>query len=383
MSTDRDHDDHHHDRDEHEHDHEGHDHEGHDHEGHDHEGHDHDHDHHQRGDDCDCHRPPDCPDCDPDLIDDLKCQAEGIAAQAAYNAASQPELQTASADYATARSAYRTARAEARPEVQDLRHQVKQLVERIRCQIKQDRVVECLDRAYRHICRQLEKCGDAGGCCSTEDCDFDKTCPAGYDELVSRIAEYQAHLERDQACFTALVGEPAALTARVTAVKAEIGAVNADLGGDPATIDLKKVYVASLVAQRHLTMVWNGFTHTKDYLDCLCRALTCWTKASDAVSILTGCKAVKDCRKAARRKHCEDLATKTVEEILMEYERLCGTEPCEKPDDSDDCDDQDHDGDDHDHHDDHDKDEECGCNHGHSHQRSHHHHSHKHDSGAS
>jgi hypothetical protein len=340
------------------------------------DGHDkHDHgegNHHDDDRDRGYHEHTECEDCDPDLIDDLKCQAEGIAAQAAYNAATQPELLKASEDYATARGAYRTARAAATPQVQELRHQAKQLVERIRCQINQDQVVDCLDRAYRHICHRLEKCGDGGGCCSADDCAFDKTCPDSYDELVRQIAEYQARVDREKACFATLIGEPAALTVRVAAVKAEIDAINADLAGDQATVDLKKLYVAALVAQRHLDMVWNGFSHTRDYVDCLCRALTCWTKASDAVSVLTGCKAVKDCQKAARQKCCDDLATKTVEEILLEYERLCGSERCEDEDTpapSDD-DDEDHEED----------DPPCHCDHGHEHRRSHHRHKHRHDS---
>ena len=134
--------------------------------GHD-DGHHHDHDHPDH-DDCGCHEPPDDPYCDPDLIDDLKCQAEGIAAQAKYNEETQPALQKAREDYAKARGDYRTARTAATVQVQDLRHQVKQLIERIRCQITQDEVTECLDRAFRHICRRLEKCGYGGGCCSTD-----------------------------------------------------------------------------------------------------------------------------------------------------------------------------------------------------------------------
>ncbi len=351
---------------EHEHrDDKHHDHDSHDHDSHDHDGHDHD---------CGCHTPPPgCEDCDPDLIDDLACQAEGIAAQAAYNAQSQPELQQAGTDYATARSAYRAARTAATLEVQDLRHQTKQLIERIRCQIKQDDVADCLDRAYRHIRCQLDECGTGGECCAAEDCDVDKTCPEDYDELAGRIGEYEGRLLREKECFATLIAEPEALTARVAAVKAEIDAINADLGADPATVDIKKVYVSALVAQRHLDQVWNGFAQTKDYMDCLCRALTCWTKLSDAVSVLTGCKAVKDCHLQARRKRCEDLAAKTVEEVLLEYERLCGNDSC-------DDDTQDDDSDDHDH--DHDHDDDCGCDHGHEHRRSHHHHSHHHKGGA-
>jgi hypothetical protein len=335
-----------------------------------------DHDH----DGCGCHEPPENPDCDPDLIDQLKCQAEGIAAQAKYNEQTQPILKQASEDYAKARSDYRAARAKAALEVQDLRHQAKQLVERIRCQIKQDDVVDCLDRAFRHICHRLEKCGYGSGCCSTSPCEFDKTCPDDYDELVSRIAEYEARRDREKDCFTKLVGEPAELTKRVADAKAEIDAVTTGLAGDQATMDLKKLYAAALVAQFHLSTkwIWNGFDDTQAYLDCLCRALTCWTKASDAVSVLTGCKAIKDCQKRSRTEYCETLRTKTVEEVLLEYERLCGSERC--ADDDDDGNDDGDGGDGNGDSGDDDDDPPCGCDHGHDHRRSHHEHSHYHDS---
>ena len=309
-----------------------------------------------------------CEECDPDLIDELKCHAQGIAAQAAYNATSQPELETARTQYDTTRKAYREARSGVALEVQDLRHQIKHLIERIRCLIKQRRVVECLDEAYEKICRQLDECGTPGGCCADPDCDFDKDCPEDYRELVRRIADYEAHLEKDKACFNSLVGEPAALTARVAAYKADVDAVSAALQADPATTDLKQVYASALVAQRHLKSVWYGFPETRDFIDCLCRALTCWTKAADAVSVLLGCKAIKDCHRDARATHCQDLADHTVDEILVEYERICGHDPCADEDKGEQSDD-DHDDDDrgsgHHHHGDHDDDDRGSDHHHH------------------
>ena len=89
-----------------------------------------------------------CEDCDPSLIDGFKCRAEGIAKQAEYNAVSQPELQAARTQYDVTRKAYRAQRNSVAIEVADLRHQIKHLIERIRCQIKQERVVVCLDEAF-------------------------------------------------------------------------------------------------------------------------------------------------------------------------------------------------------------------------------------------
>jgi hypothetical protein len=340
---------------------------------------------HDHDEDCGCGRHSECADCDPDLIDDLACQAAGIQAQADYNTKTQGDLKTASDSYAKTRSAYRTARAKAAVEVQDLRHQVKQYAESIRCKIKQDRVVDCLDQAFERICRRLEECGVGGGCCSTDDCDYDKTCPDSYAELVSRITEYKDRLEREKSCFNTLIGEATALPLRVAAAKKEISDIDSALTGDQATLDLKRQYAAALVAQRHLKwdMIWNGFRHSQDYIDCLCRALTCWTKANDAISVLTRYQAVMDCQKATREKCCDDLRTKTVDEVLHEYERICCRErrkdddggPADKPGDDSDEDDTDTD----DASDD-DDDAPCGCDHGHEHRRQHHRHPHRHDS---
>ena len=271
-------------------------------------------------------------DCDPDLLDDLTCRAAGVAKQAEYNAQAKPALDAARAEYPAVRTAYRTARSEGAKELQDLRHRVKQLLERVCCQIKQEKVVDCLDEAFCVVVKKLDHCGGASGCCSSGDCEFDTSCPATIEELLSRKAEYEARLTTEKECFDRLKGEPAALTARIAAAKAEIDAAEAIIDGDQAVLDLPLVYVSLLVAKRHLRDAWDGFDCTQDFLDCLCHALTCWIKATEAVSLLSGHLAVKECRRDEATKRCDDLATNTVEAVLMEYERLCGgdsSDPCE------------------------------------------------------
>ncbi|MGH3883163.1 MAG: hypothetical protein ACRDRC_07145 [Pseudonocardiaceae bacterium] len=281
-------------------------------------------------------------DCDPHLIDCLKCTAMGVAAQAAYNAATQPDIDAARTTYDQARTAYRAQRSDHALEVQDLRHQIKHLVERIKCLIKQRHVVTCIDEAYETVVAQLEECGGPWGCCADDECDFDTACDDLADaELDDRIAayqkiieKYQAHIDRARDCFARLSAEPTALAARVVAAKAAIDRVNAALAADPATTDLKRVYAEALVAKRDLDRIWNGFDDTNAFVDCLCRALTCWTKGWAAVSVLTGKKAVAECENAARTKRCDDLGTKTVEEILAIYDKICG-QPCyAEPDDT-------------------------------------------------
>ncbi len=336
--------------------------------------------HDPASDDCGCGSSG-SEDCDPDLLDDLTCRAAGVAAQAAYNAEAKPALDEARQKYSAVRTDYRKARSEAALEVQDLRHQVKQLIERVRCQFEQKKHIDCLDDAFCEVVKELKKCGGTSGCCSSDPCEFDVSCPPTLEELQARLAEYAGRLQREKDCFDRLAAEPAAVTARVAAAKAEIAAAAAELEGDQAVLDVKKVYVALLVAQRHLQQVWGGFKRTQDFLDCLCHALTCWIKATEAVSVLTGHAAVKECRRDAARKRCTDLAEHTADEVLLAYERLCGDDPCADPDEDppedeceepeepeDDCDDDnDDDSDDGDDDEEHDPDCDCGNEHHHRH----------------
>lgn len=294
-------------------------------------------------------------DCDPRLVDCLKCKAAGIAAQADYNSQHQPELEAAQTTYDTTRKTYRDARGGVALQVQDMRHQIKHLIERIKCLIKQKRVVECIDEAYLLVVAQLDECGYPEGCCADDECEFDTDCgDLDYDELVKRITRYQAHADRAKACFTKLVTEPTELVKRVAACKAEVDAINAALGAEPANTDLKKVYAQAKVARRHIGHIWNGFDETRDFVECLCRALTCWTKGCAAVSVLTGAQAVADCEQKANDARCTNLHDNTVDEIITVYERICPHPSC---DDSDDGDADDGDSDDRENSDDRDSDD--------------------------
>lgn len=298
-------------------------------------------------------------DCDPSSIDELRCRATGVAAQAAYNATYQPDLLTARTDYDTTRKAYREARHEAALAAQDMKHQVKHLLERIRCLIEQDRVVRCLDEAYEEVREQLECCEGPLGCC-VEEVEYDDCPPKKYRKLVRRIQTYQAEVDKAKACFATLVGEPAALKQRVADTKAAIDKVSAALAEDPAKVDLKRVYAEALIARRRVERIWNGYDDVTEFVDCLCRALTSWSKGAEAVSVLTGAKAVAECRRDAAKTWCDALRAKPEDEILAGYDRLCPKEkpskPCPPPEPEgqgdpgqhDDCDDE-HDEGEHDH----------------------------------
>jgi hypothetical protein len=286
--------------------------------------------------DCRPQRPEDG--CDPSSIDELRCRASGVAAQAAYNATYQNDLVAAQKDYDTARKAYREARHEAALAVQDMKHQIKHLLERIKCLIEQDRVVRCLDDAYTEVSGQLDCCEGPTGCC-VEDVEYDADPPKRYSKLVRRIERYQREVDRAKACFATLVAEPAALKQRVADAKAAIDKVNAALAEDPAKVDLKRVYAQALVAQRAVSRIWNGFADTTAFVDCLCRALTSWSTGAEAVSVLTGAKAVQECIREAAKAWCDALRANPVDEILAGYDRLCPSQKPPKPEEPEECED--------------------------------------------
>lgn len=269
-----------------------------------------------------------CAECDPEIVDCLKCKAEGIQAQADYNAAHLPDLSTARTNYDKTRVDYRDARHAVALDLQDLRHQIKHLIERIKCLIKQEHVVECLDDAYCKVTDQLKKCGDTEGCCIKDNCEFDTdlcdVSPHEVDKVLGRwITDYQRRADAAKACFNDLVKEPDELTKRVTARKAEIAGIAKDLDGDPANTDLKELYARALVARKHVHDVWRGFEHTNEFVECLCRALMCWSKGSSAIAVLTGEQAVRRCHERARETRCDYFREHTVKEILAVYDKIC------------------------------------------------------------
>lgn len=262
--------------------------------------------------------------CDPEIVDCLKCKAAGIQAQANYNAGHLPELDTGRTNYDKARSDYRDARHGVALDVQDMRHQIKHLTERIKCLIKQEHVARCLDEAYEKIGEQLERCGTTQGCCLDDNCEFDdEAADLSDDELAARIADYQHRTDSAKDCFNNLIQEPGKLTTHVAALKTEVGGITTDLAGDPAKTDLKDLYARTLVAHRHLHEIWSGFEHTTDFVECLCRALMCWSQGCAANTVLTGEQAVRTCHKEAREARCDYLKKNTAKEILAAYDKIC------------------------------------------------------------
>ncbi|SEI83093.1 hypothetical protein [Demequina mangrovi] len=292
--------------------------------------------------------PPECG-CSPSTaIDERKCRDAGLSAQLEYSSAHAEDLAAAKGQYDEARKQYREKRREAVLKVQDMKHQVKHLIERIKCLIEQDRVIRLLDEAYDDVSEQLDCCEGCGECCAEErefDTDPPKETDKGDRKLAHRIERYESWIDEAKECFATLAGEPDALEARVAEVKQELDGILAALADDAAKVDLKRQYVQARVTHRKLCRIWNGFDDTAAYVDCLCTALTTWSAGVDAVAVLKGEAAVRECTRQSDEDWCAALTGGPVDEILGMYDHKCGSNsPCGpdqpgKPDDehSDDC----------------------------------------------
>lgn len=264
-----------------------------------------------------------CPDCDPGLLDRLKCRAKGIEAEAAYNAKTMDELTQARAQFDAARSAYSAARVAAAPAVQELRHQLIQVIEQLKCLVDDSREIRWLDRAFAIVLEKIEACGDTSGCYFQDDCDFDddvENCRP--EDIAAKIVDITRRTQAAKDAFTDLIGEPTNLAKRVADLQAEVKDIVTKMAADPRTVDFKQLYAAALVAQWHLAAVWRGFENANAYIDCLCRALTCQLKGHTAISRLKGREAVHECHRQAGEMRCEHLRKQTVDEVMAEYVKI-------------------------------------------------------------
>lgn len=276
---------------------------------------------------------PDPDDCDSKSIAIVRCRAVGIEKQAEFNKEYQPPLDAAQETYASTRSTYRETRASIACDVRDLKHDISCLIKRIRCLIKQEHVVECLDDSFDCIVGELKKCDKPR---DELDCDYDDDCDhVPLEVITQRIVEYKAKLEAAKAHFGWLAGEPERLGKRFEDAEAEVKAVEAALKADPAVTDPKKLYVQAIVAWYHLKHVYGRFRTVSDFIDALCEALTCWRTGVVAVSELVRREAVLKCHLDAKEKECERLRSATIDEILVVYERLCKDTSCDEGDDDD------------------------------------------------
>ena len=268
---------------------------------------------------------PDPPpsDCDPDLLDDLACAAQGVAAQAAYNALHAAALATARGRFDEARKLYGASRAAAETLTTEVRKQLTKLLEQLDCLIDDAHTVRGLRDAFHAVAQRLDDCGGVqSGCYCSTDCDFDDLLDGlAAEDVAATTADLERRTAEAEACFADLITEPTALTARATAVQTAVAAIATQISGSPETTDFRRLFVAALVEWRNLSTVWRGFADVNDYVDCLCQVLTCMFRGHAAVAELRRREAVYACHRTAELAQCEHLRANTVDEVLAEFLR--------------------------------------------------------------
>jgi hypothetical protein len=275
--------------------------------------------------------PEPCADCDPSALDDLKCEAEGIRVRNELTQADAGKLNESRQKYDDARNAYATARSAAAQNVRDIREQVNHAVDQLECLIKSDHIVDCLKQAHDAVQHRIDECPGSSGCCVGE-CEYrtDDVTTIEVEELYARQAEADRLTKKAEECFNLLITEPTDLDARIKKLKTEVGEITTQMGGDPKKVDFSHLYARALVAKQALKDIWRGFEHTNDYVDCLCRALTCWLKGRHALAIFGGEIAVRKCRDDAAADQCKRLQEHTVDEVLAEYLKICPPQPADE-----------------------------------------------------
>jgi len=264
-----------------------------------------------------------CADCDPGLLDHLKCRAKGIQAQADYNKAHETELDDARKLYDSARSSYNEARKAARPDEDDLGKQLNQMIDQLACLVDEPNKIRLLKRAFGHVQHRLRRCYPSRGCEFTDDCDFDRTVDdCAPDAVAATIADIERRTAAAKATFADLIAEPVEAAKRLAKLKTEVAEIGTQMASDSRRVNFKELYAAALVARDHLETLWRGFANVNAYVDCLCRALTCQIKGYAAISQLKGKEAVHKCHREQDLAACVKLRDHTTDEVMAEYIRL-------------------------------------------------------------
>jgi hypothetical protein len=266
----------------------------------------------------------DCADCKPGELGDLACDAEGLQKQAAYLAEAEKQSKPRREKFDKARGLYVEARAKAEAEVRDVRNQVKHIKDQLGCLVTDENRKQCLVDALEDVLDRLAKCPGsvATGCCAPKQCDVD--IPENPADYPKRRAEIEALTKASEACFDALIDEPAAIPVRVADLKKRATDLAAAVGKlEKTSPDLDRVYATMLVLEHDVQNVWRGFKDVDAWYDCLCAALSCALKGRQALGVLVHHLAVEECKRKAETDACTLLAQNLVTEVVAVCHRRC------------------------------------------------------------
>ena len=202
-----------------------------------------------------------CRDCDPDLLDDIKCRAKGLQARADYNAQHMEALDKARGQYELARAAYTAARTAARPLVEQAESDLRCLIEGLECLINEDedarrKIVEEVHRAFWEVQDRIRECGSKTGCYLDDDCDFVDVGDCQPYDVPARLADITHRTAKAEACFADLIAIPVKLPTDVTALQEEVSAVSDGANSKPSDEVLIELYAKALVARQHGYDIW-------------------------------------------------------------------------------------------------------------------------------
>jgi len=276
-----------------------------------------------------------CSDCDLGDIESLACSAQRFQKQADVANESLAQMTDFKTKFATARGDYQKVRGTVQPDVDAAKSQLAETMETLRCKLDDDKK-ECLDEAFEKVVVAIKDCSPPSGCCAGP-CDFSSD--VGEDEtaaqLAGRIDQYRRDVGVSADCFTSLIADQTDLPARVAKVKAEVASIAADLCAENGPKDYARLYARALVAEWELKpkQLWRGFPTVNDYVDCLCKCLTCALSGWEAIAVLEGVKVEIDCKAAAAAAACAKKRDDMVDEVMCEYVRCCPPEDeeCEEP----------------------------------------------------
>jgi hypothetical protein len=247
--------------------------------------------------------------CDNARVDDLKCEAEGLKAEAAEEAGTAVAQENRKKATEAARTAYRTERTAAEAAVKALETRLKDLTGLIECKVHADRR-PLIKSAFDEVLECIRECSETTDDRVPEDCGF-----TSEEWTTDRVAGLRARVEKVEKYFDEiLTKEPEALKNRVAAVTKLVD----DLAKakDVEGTDWERLYVQALEAGWKLKMVYRPFDDANVYQDDLCRGLTCSLEGRRLLRRLVADKAFEDCQTRSRKTRCDEMRTNLVSETL-------------------------------------------------------------------
>jgi hypothetical protein len=265
-------------------------------------------------------------------VGDLACRIKRFTRQSEVAAESQGALEGMQEKYDAASAAYFAAQTAVRADVKAAKDQLARIYDVLKCTLEADR--DCMHKAVDKVFGEIDKCGAKQGRCRVGPCNFDTNvgADATASELAGRIDEYRREAANAVQVFDDLIAHPQQIPSDVAGIKGEVERLSEEVRAD-GNRQPERFFASYLVLEKKLegARLWHGFETSKDYMDCLCRALGCAFKGWEAVIVLEGSKAEIDCRDEAKKAECARKQTNVLQDVLAEFEKCRQNAEVPKP----------------------------------------------------